>query len=187
MDDNPTIVTDIVKCDQWLLECVGREVRDYLPEKSRRYIYDWKKVCTLLDTKKELLEFYDYSFTISPMYKATEHTLHKIAIDLGLEIPNAQLGSYYNKENINKKFDTIEAKFGKSKEISEIREHLKQTGYFLVRYRHRPAHSSHTVPTYENAKMISTGALSYLTSTITDLIHVGLIPQNTSQVNDKPF
>lgn len=180
----------------WLSQVVGRDVKAYLPEESCKLIYDFKNLADLFESSNDELFLHDWSPLITPVSKAVEATMQKIADDCNLNIKNSdKLGSFFNEDNVEKNIKALTSKVTVQIAKDELQQTLSELRVSLKRYRHRPLHFSHKLDSYALAQAQGVSAICSVGNTVKilldqDIIELPVKPVDTSESNgldDVPF
>lgn len=173
---------------KFLNEVVTSNCRDYIPEVSRRLIFDWYQLNEYFKGLSPEEKFYDWSFMVLPVAKAIEGILYKIAKDLKLVHGNENVGSYFSDDNIESKFSEIETSIlsGEKdiKKSSEIKAKLSSLKAFLKIYRHEPLHDGKVIESFNRAEAHGKAALYTIGIIMEDLLSIGVIKNPTGEVSD---
>ncbi len=119
------------------------EVYNWLHEKTRLLITDYFTI-------KNSYQHYgvsglsDYSFLITPAFKALEGTLIQIGNELGFDLKNAEhrIGVVFNEENLSKYYQDVLSKIESldAENKEDISMWLNDARRLLRHFRHSPAH-----------------------------------------------
>jgi len=158
---------------------MSREVLNWLEEKQKRFILDY---INIKEGYKQfgIIGLSDYSYLITPIFKALEGVLIQIAEEIGLDIEKYQfkIGVVFSEENLEKFYnDVLEKLESLSDENKEdIKMWLNDTRRILRHFRHSPAHFSGEVkPSWDKAFLFGDHVLSIIDNLCSSLLEAGII------------
>ena len=173
------ILTDL---DRLLLKYLNENVVRWLPVKVRNLLADYLRLKANA-TSLEKAGFYDYSFLMTPAFKAFEGTLIKVGEELGLNIDKKphkiSVGSILNEDNLEKFYtevlDKIDSLEKEKKE--DIKEWLSNARRYLKSLRHTPAHFLGDIQDTRNKAIMSADTiLKTINELCGSMIDNGLFP-----------
>lgn len=159
------------------------EVRQFLRAKCGNVTMWLRDAFRLVEQYKGSRDFYDFSFAITPAFKALEEWLLIIAPMLGVPptiVEDARrsgnLGSFLKDDQIEK---FIVSSLRKLEMAARTKKHLRTAvqslNSYLRDFRHTPAHSTNTIDSGHQAEMVVfqiTGAINDLTR---NLLEAGVL------------
>ncbi len=126
------------------------EVYNWLDEKIKQLLLDYLTLKDNYDLPSNLSSskeyFYDYSFLLTPAFKALEGTIIQIGkeLDLPVEKNKYSVGGFFNNEELEKYYSNVlnEIEHLNDDDKAEIKEWLTNARRFLTPLRNTPAHFS---------------------------------------------
>ncbi len=159
--DKDSVLYDIMYDDvvRWLDINIKRLLRDYMSIKHNANIYS-------------IDGLWDYSYLITPAFKALEGALLKVGEELGFDIKKYKhrVGLIFNDENLEKYYDKVLEKIEalSVEQKMDIKQWLDNARRILKSLRHTPAHFEGEVKNNLTKSFLS-GDL--ILSTINEMCH----------------
>lgn len=177
-----------------LFKLFDAEVRDYLAKPENQEILKWLDDSLYLahevKTYKSVLghpslPYYDYSFIVTPAFKALEKWVLTIAPHLGVAeklIEDAQnygrFSTFLNDEAIEKIFKKVVKQLDiKAEAKKTLRSSMHALGSYLKNLRHTPAHCSATIESNEKAENIVRQIIGAINDLTANLLRDGILPR----------
>lgn len=156
---------------QYLNEIMYSDVLSWLDQKIWNFLIDYLNIKTFTD-KFEPKGLSDYSYLITPAFKALEGTLLQIGTELGFKVEEYKfrVGVIFNEENLEKYYEDVLEKISSLSEEKkvDIKQWLDNARRILKSLRHTPAHYNGEVK-QNITKAFLSGDL--IISTINEMCH----------------
>lgn len=175
---------------QWLSDLMDQKVIDWLDIKTKNLLLDYlvlRKSYEEYAIGKESIT--DYSYLITPAFKALEGTLIQIARELGIDLEKYKfkIGVIFSEENLetfyNETLDKIENLSEENK--LDIQQWLNNARRLLRHLRHSPAHYQGEVKeNFNQAFMTGDQIIFTIKEMCLSLLNSGIIKEN-NQVKPK--
>lgn len=158
----------------------GQDILDWLWESNR-----------LIDQFKASQDFSDYSFLVSPAYKALEKWLLLLAPRLGVPQKtvlfaqnSGKLGIFLSDSNIDSFFDSVLEKLTLASEKKhELRTSVRGLNSILKDFRHNPAHCGYVIENPLKAESSFFALLHTMDNITQSLIDTSVIPHGGHKVD----